>query len=59
MPLVNVLWKKPPFPLDPRVGPNGVRKICIPVCAGNNQTTTSPNGLDYNSPNVSAIHMYI
>lgn len=57
MPLVSVLWKKPPFPLDPRVGPDGVRKICIPVSSGNNQTTTSPNGLDYNSPNVSATYI--
>ena len=57
MPLVSVLWKKPPFPLDPRVGPDGVKKLYVPVCAGNSQTTTSPNGLSYNLPNVSSIYI--
>jgi hypothetical protein len=57
MPLVSVLWKIPPFPLDPRVGPDGVRKICIPASAENNNNATSPNGLDYNSRNVSAIYI--
>ena len=47
--------RTPHFRLTPRVGPYGFRKVRIPVCARNNQTTTSPNKLGYNSPNVSAM----